>query len=158
MRPARRDLGGQQDLLRSRLDQIVDLTHPLAKLARSIDWPFLEQRLGAVYTDGPGRPPLPTRLMAGLAILKSMHNLSDEELCERWLENPYYQMLCGEEFFCHNRPFDRSSMTRWRQRMGEEKLIALLQESLHLATRSGAAKPAEGDHLPDRCEAAAACA
>jgi IS5 family transposase len=143
MRPARRDLGGQQDLLRSRLDQIVDLTHPLAKLARSIDWPFLEQRLGAVYTDGPGRPPLPTRLMAGLAILKSMHNLSDEELCERWLENPYYQMLCGEEFFCHNRPFDRSSMTRWRQRMGEEKLIALLQESLHLATRSGAAKPAD---------------
>ena len=34
-------------------------------------------------------------------------------------------------------------MTRWRQRMGEEKLVALLQESLHLATRSGAAKPAD---------------
>ena len=34
-------------------------------------------------------------------------------------------------------------MTRWRQRMGEEKLLALLQESLHLATRSGAAKPAD---------------
>ena len=40
-------------------------------------------------------------------------------------------------------PFDRSSMTRWRQRMGEEKLTALLQESLSLATRSGAAKPAD---------------
>lgn len=26
--------------------------------------------------------------------------------------------------------FDRSSLTRWRQRMGEEKLVALLQESL----------------------------
>jgi hypothetical protein len=25
--------------------------------------------------------------------------------------------------------FDRSSLTRWRQRMGEEKLQALLQES-----------------------------
>ena len=25
---------------------------------------------GAVYTDKPGQPPLPTRLMAGLAILK----------------------------------------------------------------------------------------
>ena len=143
MRPTKRDQGGQQDLLRSRLDQIVDLAHPLAKLGRSIDWSFLEQRLGAVYTDGPGRPPLPTRLMAGLAILKHMHNLSDEVLCERWLENPYYQLLCGEEFFCHKPPFDRSSMTRWRQRMGEEKLGALLQESLHLATRSGAAKPAD---------------
>ena len=94
------------------------------KLARTIEWDFLAQRLGAVYTDHPGRPPLPTRLMAGLAILKHMHNLSDEVLCERWLENPYYQLLCGEEFFCHRLPFDRSSLTRWRQRMGE--LIALL--------------------------------
>ncbi len=95
MRPTKQDQGGQQYLLRSRLDQIVDLAHPLAKLARGIDWSFLEQRLGAVYTDGRGRPPLPTRLMAGLAILKHMHNLSDEVLCERWLENPYYQLLCG---------------------------------------------------------------
>jgi IS5 family transposase len=27
-------------------------------------------------------------LMAGLAILKHMHDLSDEVLCERWVENP----------------------------------------------------------------------
>jgi IS5 family transposase len=143
MRPVERRDGGQHDLLRSRLDQIVDLAHPLAKLGRSIDWGFLEDRLGAVYTDRPGRPPLPTRLMAGLAIIKHMHDLSDEELCARWLENPYYQLLCGEEFFCHTLPFDRSSMTRWRQRMGEDKLTALLQESLHAATRMGAAKPAD---------------
>jgi IS5 family transposase len=143
MRPTKRDQTGQQDLLRSRLDPIVDLAYPLAKLARGIDWPFVGQRLGAVYTDRPGRPPLPTRLMGGLAILKHMHNLPDEMLCERWLEYPYYHLLCGEEFFCHKLPFDRSSMTRWRQRMGEEKLVALLQDSLHLATRSGAAKPAD---------------
>jgi transposase, IS5 family len=31
----------------------------------------------------PGRPPLPTRLMGGLAILKHTHDLSDEVLCER---------------------------------------------------------------------------
>jgi IS5 family transposase len=34
-------------------------------------------------------------------------------------------------------------MTRWRQRMGEEKLVALIQESLNVATRTGAAKPAD---------------
>ena len=81
--------------------------------------------------------------MAGLAILKHMHDLSDEVLCERWIENPYYQLFCGEEFFQHTLVFDRSSLTRWRQRMGEEKLIALLQESLNVATRTGAAKPAD---------------
>jgi IS5 family transposase len=49
--------------------------------------------------------------MAGLAILKSMHDLSDEALCARWAENPYFQLFCGEEFFRHALPFDRSSMT-----------------------------------------------
>ena len=81
--------------------------------------------------------------MAGLSILKSMHDLSDEALCERWIENPYFQLFCGEEFFQHKTPFDRSSLTRWRQRMGEEKLAALIQESLATATRTGAAKPSD---------------
>ena len=143
MRPRERRDSGQSDLFRARLDQIVDLNHALAKLGRSIDWRFLEERFGEVYSDTSGQPPLPTRLMAGLAILKHMHNLSDEALCERWLENPYFQLFCGEEFFQHKPTFDRSSLTRWRQRMGEEKLVALIQESLNVATRTGAAKPAD---------------
>jgi hypothetical protein len=40
----------------------VDMNHPLAKLARAIDWGFLEKRFGAVYSDKPGQSPLPTRL------------------------------------------------------------------------------------------------
>jgi IS5 family transposase len=88
-------------------------------------------------------PPLPTRLMAGLAILKHTFDLSDEELCARWVENPYFQYLTGEEFFRHELSFDRSSMTRWRQRMGEERITALLQESLAVAVKSGAMKPAD---------------
>jgi transposase, IS5 family len=143
MRPRERRQTGQNDLFKSRLDQIVDMSHALVKLAEAIDWGFLETSFGSVYSDGPGQPPLPTRLMAGLAILKHMHDLSDEVLCERWVENPYYQLFCGEEFFQHKLPFDRSSMTRWRQRMGEDKLAALLQESLATATRSGAVKPSD---------------
>ena len=72
-----------------------------------------------------------------------MQDLSDEALCEHWVENPYYQYFCGEEFFQHRLVFDRSSLTRWRQRMGEEKLQALLQESLAVATRTEAMKPAD---------------
>jgi IS5 family transposase len=143
MRPKERRDSGQNDLFKARLDQIVDMGHPLARLAATIDWRFLEGRFGAVYSDKPGQPPLPTRLMAGLSILKHTHDLSDEELCARWVENPYYQLFCGEEFFVHKPPFDRSSLTRWRQRMGEEKLIALIQESLNAATRTGAAKPSD---------------
>ena len=143
MRPKERRDSGQSDLLRSRLDAIIDMGHALAKLAQTIDWPFLEERFGAVYEDKPGRPPLPTRLMAGLAILKHTYDLSDEVLCERWLENPYYQFFCGEEFFQHRLVFDRSSLTRWRQRMGEERLQALLQESLSAASKTEAIKPSD---------------
>ena len=59
MRPPERRDSGQQDLLRSRLDQIVDPAHPLAKLARSIDWGFLEKALGAAYTGPAARRCLP---------------------------------------------------------------------------------------------------
>jgi IS5 family transposase len=128
----------QNDLFLPRLEQIINLQHPLVRLAEEIDWDFLAQRFGAVCRAGPGQPPLPSRLIAGLLILKHMHNLSDERLCDRWLENPYFQFFCGEVVFRHELPFDRSSLTHWRQRLGEDVLAALLQESLSVAHRTGA--------------------
>jgi IS5 family transposase len=127
-----------KDLFRPSLDEIIDLGHPLVRLAREIDWDFLDGRFSSVCRSGPGQPPLATRLVAGLLILKHMHDLSDEALCARWVENPYYQYFCGEESFRHELPFERSSLTRWRQRLGEEQLAALIQESLSVAHKTGA--------------------
>ncbi|MEY9181283.1 hypothetical protein ABIG06_001565 [Bradyrhizobium sp. USDA 326] len=61
MRPRERSETGEQDLFRSRLDQIIDMKHPLRALGRTVDWRFPEERFGEVYTDDSGRPPLPTR-------------------------------------------------------------------------------------------------
>src|SRR5260221_879917 len=61
MRPKERRDSGQADLLRSRLDAIIDMNHALVKLARTIDWSFLEVRVGAVYEYKPCRPPVPAR-------------------------------------------------------------------------------------------------
>ena len=77
----------QRDLLQPALDQIIDMKHPLVGLRGEIDWGFLDGRFSAVCQAGPGHPPLPSQLVAGLLILKHMHNLSDEALCARWLEN-----------------------------------------------------------------------
>jgi IS5 family transposase len=128
----------QKDLFRPALDQIIDMGHPLVRLGQEIDWSFLEQRFASVCEAGPGQPPLPARLVAGLFILKHTHSLSDEALCARWLENPYYQYFCGEQVFRHELAFERSSMSRWRGRLGEENLEALLQESLSVAHKTGA--------------------
>jgi len=137
----------QKDLLRPPLDEIIDLEHPLACLAREIDWRFLDGRFRSVCRAGPGQLPLPTQLVAGLLILKHMHDLSDEVLCARWVENPYYQFFCGEESFQHRLPFERSSLTRWRQRLGEAQLSALIQESLSVAHETGALASRDLEHV-----------
>jgi transposase, IS5 family len=81
----------QKDLLLPALDQIIDMGHPLVRLAGLIDWSILQERFSSVCQAGSGQPGLPTRPVAGLFILKHMHNLSDEVLCARWIENPYYR-------------------------------------------------------------------
>ncbi|MER9298752.1 IS5/IS1182 family transposase, partial [Mesorhizobium sp. M0621] len=55
-RPREKRETGKQDLFRSRLDQIINMKHELVRLAQAIDWPVLEERFGAVYSDGPGMP------------------------------------------------------------------------------------------------------
>ena len=166
MRPKERRDSGQNDMFRSRLDQIVNLNHALAKLARAIDWRFLEKKFGAVYKAGAGPAAAADTADGGAGDPEATCNLSDEVLCERWVENPYYQLFCGEEFFQHSLPFDRTSITRWRQRMGEEKLKALVQESLatcgaHEGRQAGRLQrrhrrhdgAGKGDCIPDRCQA-----
>jgi IS5 family transposase len=71
----------RKDLFRPALDEIIDMRHALVRLAKEIDWDLLDQRFRAVCQPGPGQPPLPTRLVAGLMILKHTYNLSDEALC-----------------------------------------------------------------------------
>ena len=138
MRPKQPAPIEQPELFRARLGNMVDLRHPLVRLAGLIDWDRFETAFGPLYTDRVGRPGLPTRLMVGLHLLKHMDGLSDEAVCARYLDSPYVQLFCGETYFQHALPLDRSSMTRWRQRIGAERMAALLAESLAAAQRGGA--------------------
>ena len=67
-----------------------------------------------------------------------MEGLSDEAVCKRWVENPYFQYFCGEQYFRHRLVLDRSSMTRWRGRIGADQLELLLAETLSVAMRTQA--------------------
>ena len=125
------------ELFRMQLVNMIDMEHPLVKLAGMIDWSRFDEACGRFYTQK-GRPGLSTRLMAGLHLLKHMEGLSDEAVCKRWVENPYFQYFCGEQFFCHKLVLDRSSMTRWRGRIGADKLELLLAETLAVAVRAQA--------------------
>jgi IS5 family transposase len=126
----------QEDMFRCRLDNIINMRHELVQLAGAVDWNFLESRIVPHYSSE-GRPGIPVRLIVGLHILKQMYNLSDECVCERWVQDPYFQFFCGETYFQHNFPIERSSMTHFRKRVGEDFCVILLQESLHTAYKLG---------------------
>lgn len=100
------------DLFRQRLDELVNPKHPLAQLAQHIDWSVFEHEWGGFFPSGRGRPA--PRLVAGLMYLQHTFGLSDEEVIWGWVENPYWQLFCGETWFQHNPPIDPSSLTRWR--------------------------------------------
>ena len=123
----------QGDLYRSRLDQILNRTHPLYRLADSIDWSFFESEFGPLYSDGMGRPAAPIRLLVGLHYLKHAYNESDESVVERFLENPYWQYFCGCEYFQHRMPIDPTTLVRWRKRIGPAGMEKLLQGTINTA-------------------------
>ena len=137
MRPKSPIPSATDDLFRHRLSNILDQRHALLRLAGLIEWSRFEQGYGALYTEQ-GRPGLPTRLMVGLQFLKHIKALSDEQVCAQWVENPYFQAFCGETYFQHELPLERSSMSRWRERIGPDKLEAVLAESIAAAVKGGA--------------------
>lgn len=137
MQPHKFEQEKNHDLFKSRLENIINIKHGLVLLAHKIDWARLEKSFGKHYKDI-GRPGVPMRLMMGLQLLRQMYNLSDEGACDRWVCDPYFQYFCGETYFQHEFPIERSSMTHWRKRMGEERAIELLQESLSVAYQVGA--------------------
>lgn len=126
------------DLFRQELVNLIDLRHELCVLAGKIDWTALQRQFGGLYTAGVGRPGHPIRLMVGLQLLKYLRNISDEQVVATWVENPYWQYFCGEQYFCHDLPIDPSLMTGFRHRIGQEgcEFILGLTVQTGLATKT----------------------
>ncbi len=136
MRPKKHETTDASDLFRARLDQIINMKHELVQLAGKLDWEWLDGEIAPLYSDK-GRPGIKTRFVIGLLLLKHIFALSDEEVCERWVYDPYFQYFTGEEFFQHAFPHERSDLSHWRKRLGD-KLELLLAESLRVAHEAGA--------------------
>ncbi len=109
--------------------------------ADKIDLTWLDAQLTERFPDQ-GGPAEPVRFMIGMFLLKHTYALSDEQVWDRWVHDPYFQYFTGEEFFQHDLPHERSGMSHWRKRIGD-RLEVLLAESLRIAHDTGALKPRE---------------
>ena len=161
------------DFLRSRLDQMIDLRHPLAVLATRLPWATIQAAVApklahqakpakwvagadlAGAFDGEfdgefgsgispaGRPRLPIRLMASLLYLKNSFNLSDAGLVERWAENVLWQFFSGMDYYEPRLPCDATQIGRFRRLLGEDGIEQLLKATIDCALDIKAVKPAE---------------
>lgn len=129
-------------LFQAHFDQMLNSRHELVQLARQIDWSRFERAFGGCYSPDMGAPAKAVRLMVGLHYLKHAFNESDESVVARWVENPYWQYFCGYTHMQHLCPIHPTSMTKWRHRVGDQKLAAMLAETIDLAVRQ--------KHLPKR--------
>ena len=136
MKPRLTEPQPQDDLFKVRLTDLINLKHPLCRLSSLIDWDLLDAEIGLNFSDN-GAPALPVRLVAGLMYLQHAEGISDEAIVERWVQNPYWQFFCGETFFVHDFPCDPTSLTRWRQRLGEEGCEWLLTATINAGLKDG---------------------
>ncbi len=134
---AKKRVQSQEELFKSRLDQMLDPKHPLFRLANAIDWEYFEQEFGKFYVEKVGRPGKPIRILVGLHYLKNAYDESDESCVERFLENPYWQYFCGFEYFQHEFPLNPTTLVKWRQRIGKAGIEKLFYQTLSTAQKSG---------------------
>ncbi len=160
------------DFFRARLDQMIDLRHPLAVLSRRMPWSQIEAALsssfvgksveGKVIDQGDlfgdtleiaggvsaaGRPRLPIRLMSALLYLKHAFSLSDEKLVERWSENVVWQYFSGQTYYEPRLPCDATQIGRFRKVIGEAGVEELLKATIETAVTTNAVRPAEFDRV-----------
>ena len=132
----------QMELFKVELMRIVNTSHEMVKLADTIDWANFDRRFARMWQDK-GRPAIDTRVMVSLHYLKYSYDLSDEQVVESWLQNPYWQYLIGMCYFQHSRAFDPSSMSRWRKRCGKAVLEQLLTETIRAGLKLKAVKTSQ---------------
>jgi len=137
MQPKKQITNPQLEMFRNRLENILNRRHELYRLSGLIGWEMFEQEFGKLYAEE-GRPGIPIRLMVGLTYLGHAYQLSDEEVVRRWVENPYFQYFCGEEYFRHQLPIDPSSLSRWRRRIGEQGAELILKLTVPAGLKSEA--------------------
>lgn len=131
----------QAELFRTQLSEIIDPQHELMVLASQIDWKRFDAEIDPCYVKEIGRPGINTRIMVGLLFLKETFNESDESLLKRWVENVYWQAFCGFQYMQHKPPIEASTLSRWRSRVGPERMEVLLRVVIETAVKMKAIKP-----------------
>ena len=156
------------DFFRSRLDQMIDLRHPLAVLASRMPWQEIEASVAHrfvrrahadqampdldLFGEKPprqnsaskaGRPRVALRVMISLLYLKHAFNESDEGVVARWADTPRWQFFSGQAYYEDRAPCDATTLVKFRKLLGEDGVEELLAQTINVAVDLQLIKPQE---------------
>ena len=156
------------DFFRARIDQMIDLRHPLAVLASRMPWQEIEARVAHLFVrkahagvampdldmfgekpqrqasrSNAGRPRVPLRIMISLLYLKHAFNESDEGVVSRWADTPRWQFFSGQSYYEDRLPCDATTLVKFRKLLDEEGVEELLAQTINVAVELKLIKPQE---------------
>jgi len=97
------------------------------RLADIVPWRDLESSYAKSFSTT-GRPGIRARYVLGSIIIKHQLQCSDEEVGEQVSENPYMQYFIGLERYQYRLPFDISTLSNVRKRLGKEQFDEFEQQ------------------------------
>ncbi len=98
----------------------LDRNNRWIRLAELINWRELESIYARSFAST-GRPGVRAHYVLASLIIKHKLDSSDEEVAEHISENPYMQYFIGLPRFEYRVPYDPSTLTNVRKRLGEEE-------------------------------------
>ena len=105
------------------------------KLGEAIPWEKLDVSYSRYFAEGAGRPAKDSRLVCGLLIVKRLKGLSDEDAVAEFMESPYLQAFCGQEYFALEDVINPGILSERRKRLGAD-FMAQLEGELSSALKA----------------------
>ena len=121
-----------QSIIFNDLKDLLDPKDALYRLAAKVPWSEIDAHFDPLYSSN-GRPAKPARLMVALVMLKHMFNLSDEQVVDRWRQNPYYQYFSGMRQFQWGLPCDPTDLVYFRKRIGPSGAEDILKWTVQMS-------------------------
>ncbi len=105
------------------------------KLAEALPWEKLDAEYGRYFSSGYGRPAKDSRLVCGLLIVKRLKTVSDEDAVTEFMESPYIQAFCGQEYFAVEDVINPALLSERRKRLGPG-FLSLIDSELAAALKA----------------------
>jgi IS5 family transposase len=115
-------------------DRLIPKDHLLVKLNQKLDWSFIEEVCRPFYQDRGRRGENPVTLFKML-LLAYWYNISERRIEEECTFNVLFKYFLGLEV--DEKPPDHSTLTRFRDRLGQEGFREIFNRLVALARSAG---------------------